>query len=376
MKTKLLVLSQLFGAMLMCFILPACQVYDCCIVRCEKVEDYGITGLYQLNLNFDSLPPGQRFLLGPKVKDGLWEEQLLFTNSEPGLGNCMLYETEWANGELLPFTYGVYTDDDPENPIYVDPSCSIYRYPLDAEPGKQYLAIKLGEKTTTTIDPGDCVIKDIIQVEDNGLTGNFEIPLSGNIPDDEIWYYGQETFNGKWNDRMLTDHKICVNDWIQGKPIEFSLYTIKDGVKIYIDPSCSEYAYPPDAVPEKKHFRLILGEQRECSKRNIDDPIIVGIEQRSDGKIRIYFDPTTLPLPGYQSLDVYGQSEPGLGWIYRRIYDESPCYYVDVNWPDTSQPFEFTIRVITKNGDEVSIDPSTSAYECFGHLCLTFDEFI
>ena len=213
---------------------PACVcitksiVYDCAIIECEKIEDHGITGTHLLVLNFNNLPPGRYFLKGQQYPNGPWIEYPFIENLTedygPYIGNCQAVAIEWPNGELFEFTFGIELTEGGDE-VFIDPSCSAYRYPMDAPVGEQHLAVRLGEKKVCEYDStGDSLVKHIEPLENNQYRVYLDFSSMNLVGCQNFFVSGQSAPDSTWIDYQVNQEFPCFSFTItwSGGPFEFS----------------------------------------------------------------------------------------------------------------------------------------------------------
>ena len=228
-------------------------------------------------------------------------------------------------------------------------------------------------KPVTPANPvaGDCRIVSAKQIGDFGLVGQFEIKLDfSSLPEGEKFVRGQKEPNDAWISYFVDNSGIVVMEYVNGGVWEFSYGTTIGGVEHWVDTACSIFSFPNDVAPENRHLRLILGENKTCSEKTIDDPLVISIQDLGNNKHRIYIDFAKLPIRDYKDIFVDGQSAPNDIWVHYAVVDNFPCFYTDVAWPSGAEPFEFTFCVVKQDGSKECADPTLSKFLYNDHLAI------
>jgi len=93
---------------------------------------------------------------------------------------------------------------------------------------------------------GDCLIESITNISDNETAVGFvdyEIQIAPTVEGDAVYLYGQKAPNEGWIDYLAQDNVVTIKNWPEGEPIEFSIFTIKNGKQFWTNPTCSEYYF-------------------------------------------------------------------------------------------------------------------------------------
>ncbi|MCX6763288.1 MAG: hypothetical protein NTZ97_00930 [Candidatus Moranbacteria bacterium] len=231
---------------------------DCSIAKLEKFEDFGLTGNFGMTVRLESLPKGALFLSGqtmtyiPAAPNGPWDDASVYIlqelNSELGY-----IKFQWWNGIPFEFSYGA-------GKTWFNPACSSFKYPVNAEKGKQHLMVIPGTKKTCPMaEINDCYVKSIRYL------GNDKFRVYINFDKLPIRDYQKLFAKGMditkkldWSFFAVTDSFPCYYfefTWPKGTGIfGFSFGVTKhDGIEEWIDPKLSTFyntdylAFDPDS---------------------------------------------------------------------------------------------------------------------------------
>jgi hypothetical protein len=203
------------------------------IIGVTQVEDLGVTGKFDILLNFAGSDGGKVFW-GQKSPGDASEYWVQYPVASPNdsfpLG---LVRVEWPKGQPFEFAYGAGEER-------IDPSRSRYIY-------GDHFRLFLGKADVCEDNNiGDFLISDIVDL--GGGVHRVFLNFPDNLPIQnyqEIAVYGQSAPNSGWIQYPVTDNHPCYYVdvvWEGDSLFEFSFWVIReDGVKQWVDPTDSEF---------------------------------------------------------------------------------------------------------------------------------------
>lgn len=219
---------------------------DCHVASVQKIADHGYSGLFRMRFGHSMLAvQEQYFVHGQQFPDGPWIKY-------PYGGSGTAFDLEWPNGQPFEFTYGGMSGGKDN---YIEPQCSLYRYPETTVPGVQHLRLVLGtKKVCGANNTGDSLITGIYNLGSNlrRIYVDFaQLPIRNYR---KIVVNGQSAPDSAWADYPVVDQFPCFYadvDWpSSGLGFEFSFYVVKeDGGTQWADPIPSQFLY-------SGHFRI------------------------------------------------------------------------------------------------------------------------
>jgi hypothetical protein len=212
-------------------------IQDCCIAGpVEMIGDFGLTGSFKIRLDYSIFPAGgNKFAKGQAFPNGPWKEYSVNDQGE------LIFD--WTQGEYFEFSYGVRIGGVEH---WIEPACSRFRYPLDAQLDQQHFRMILGAKRTCHKNINDKLVIGVETVQPGKykiFLNYLDLPIANY---QKLFVKGQEFPNGPWVEYAVADQFPCfsfVLNWPHdGGPFHFSYGLIKsDGTEQWIDPTQSKY---------------------------------------------------------------------------------------------------------------------------------------
>ncbi len=207
-------------------------VNDCLIRSITQLGDYGFVGDFKIVLDYSTLPAGTMFLKGQRGPNDAWIDYAVDSSGT--------VHVQWPNGKLFEFSYGT-TSGGVET--WIDPSCSVYKFPPAATGGNLHLGITLG---TEHVCPGGNTGDPIITRIDN-LGGDLHrVYLNfSNLPIQNykaLGVFGSSAPNRAWVEYIVVDAFPCFYfDLHYTGLFEFSFYVVEQNGSTtqWVDPTLS-----------------------------------------------------------------------------------------------------------------------------------------
>jgi hypothetical protein len=208
------------------------------ILSITKIEDYGYASLYEIVVDFSSLPVGTKVVNGQSAPNSAWID---YPVQNPG----NLFVT-WIDGEFFEFTYCV---DGQSGRVCVEPTGD-YVYPPDAPAGEKHFRVRLGEAEICS----EKNINDALIIGVHKLTANThriyldftKLPIANY---QSLFVKGQSAPDSAWVNYHVVDSHPCYYfdlSWPENSnlPFEFSYGVVmKNGEERWVDPTVSGYLY-------------------------------------------------------------------------------------------------------------------------------------
>lgn len=211
---------------------------DCRIASAKQVGDFGLVGQFEIKLDFSSLPAGNKFVMGQKGHNQSW---IYYPVDDNGV-----VVMEYVNGEAWEFSYGTTSGG---VDFWVNSTCSIFSFSMEAAPENRHLRLVLGESKTcsekTIDDPLVSSIQDLGNDKHRIYLDFVKLPIRDYK---EIFMDGQSAPNDIWVHHTVVDNFPCFYadvKWpAESEPFEFTFCVVKqDGAKECVDPTLSKYHY-------------------------------------------------------------------------------------------------------------------------------------
>lgn len=208
------------------------------IISITKIEDYGYVSLYEIVMDFSSLPAGTKVVNGQSAPNSVWID---YAVQDPG----NLFIT-WTDGEFFEFTY---CTENETGRTCVEPT-GAYVYPANAPEGEQHFRVQLGETGyCPENNTGDVLVLAVHKLSANNYRIYLDFTRLPIVNYQKLFVKGQSGPDSAWIEYAVTDDYPCYYTdvtWPENStlPFEFSYGVIKeDGKEEWIDPIPSIFLY-------------------------------------------------------------------------------------------------------------------------------------